>query len=78
MEGSIEAVGSKKVPLWIRISLGIILLVSFLGVCTLLFAVGIESLKDNTVFGILLLICGVVILLAVITAIVKIIRKRNA
>lgn len=43
LNGAIEAVGSKKVPIAFRVTLALILLVFIYGVCGLLIYVGVEA-----------------------------------
>ena len=65
LNGAIEAVGSKKVPIVFRIALALVLLIFIYGVCGLLTYVGIET--GNTalaVLGVLLLVIFTVLIIS--------------
>ena len=72
LDGMIEATGSKKVPMPIRIGLGILLAAIIIGVCGLLLYVGIAS------GSILLIIISVVLLVAATVWIYSKVKRRTA
>lgn len=61
-EGLIEIIKSKKISLWIRISLFIIISVFYLGLMFLLLWVSVKSLKDNLILGIILGVLSLILL----------------
>ena len=72
LDGMIEATGSKKVPMPIRIGLGVLLTAIVIGVCGLLLYVGIGS------GSILLIIISVVLLAAAAIWVYSKIKKHTA
>lgn len=70
-EGSIEVSKSNKVPKYIRYPLMVIILLFFIAVIGLIFWVGILSLKENILLGILL------ILIALFMFIMSVIKFRK-
>ena len=65
LNGAIEAVGSKKVPIAFRIALALVLLIFIYGVCGLLIYVGIETGNMAlAVLGVLLLVIFTVLIIS--------------
>lgn len=76
-DGSIEAVSSKKVPLIIRIILGIIVGCFMLMVTVGLSVFGIVMMINSEFFlGLFLLICGMLLLIGVVITGFRIIRGK--
>ena len=71
IEGSIGAVGDKKVPLPLRILAAVILVVIFGGLVGVLIYIGID--EKNWI----IVICGVVVAIAVIGAVWQTVRKHR-
>ncbi len=69
MDGAMDAVGSRKVPLLLRIALGAVLLICFGGVCGLVILVG----ADTGNIGLLLL--GVLLTASLLYWIVHTVRN---
>lgn len=61
-EGLIEIIKSKKISLWIRVPLFIIISVFYLGLMFLLLWASVKSLKDNLIFGIVLGVLSLILL----------------
>ncbi len=72
VEGSIEAVGSKEVPLWARIALAAVLAAALIGLFALLICAGVGANRPG-----LLVLAGVGLSLCCVPAAVKIRRWRN-
>ncbi len=70
-EGLGEIIKNKKISLWIRIPLFIIISLFYLGIMGLLLFVGIKNLKDNLIMSLLLIILGLILLVIYLIFIYK-------
>ncbi len=70
-EGLGEIIKNKKISLWIRIPLFIIISLLYLGIMGLLLFIGIKALKNNFIMGILLIILGLILLVIYLIFIYK-------
>lgn len=62
LEGLIEIMKSKKISLWIRIPIFLIVSILYLGILALMVVFCIKAWKDNLLFGIILLGLSLILL----------------
>lgn len=77
LEGSIEGAKSKKVPMFLRVILCIIVVVIFSIVLFLFFALGIKSLETSILMGLFLIGIGLMLLIVGLRKCVLFLKERE-
>lgn len=71
IEGLVEIVKNKKISLWLRIPLFLIISIGYLGLLALMIVLCVKSFLDNLLLGIILLVLSLVLLFIYIVFIYK-------
>lgn len=71
IEGLVEIVKNKKISLWLRIPLFLIISIGYLGLLALMIVLCVKSFSDNLLLGIILLVLSLVLLFIYIVFIYK-------
>ena len=71
IEGLVEIVKNKKISLWLRIPLFLIISIGYLGIMFLLVFLSIKSWKDNLLFAIILLVLSLILVFIYIMFVYK-------
>ena len=77
LEGSFELSKNLKTPKWLRYPLIILVLLFFIAIIAIIFIVGLMTLKESTIIGLLLIIISVAFTVFSIAKFIDIYIKRN-